>query len=489
MPGAHPPSPARRALQVLLLAGATAAAGAAAATPLPPEVRLALARAQVPIDAVSVVVHEIDATAPLLRWQAARTVNPASLFKLATTLAALDLLGPGYTWATPVWLHGRVREGVLEGDLVIKGSGDPKLVPERLWLLLRRVQQMGVREIHGDIVLDRSAFAAPTGTPADFDGEPLKAYNVQPDALLLAHKTVVYTFTPDAAHGVARVSAEPPLLGLQIDAQLPLAAGPCDDWRAALKATPADPERMRFAGAYPQSCGERTWPVAHPDAAGFNARLLQAMWRELGGRLSGAVRDGTAPATSPSFEISSPPLAEVVRDINKFSNNVMAQQLYLTLGLVQRGSGSPDAARAVLQDWLALQLGERAEGIVVDNGSGLSRDARMSADQLALLLMGGWHGPAMPELVSSLPLAGIDGTARRARAGTGRAHLKTGSLRDVAGIAGVVLGHNGRRWVVVALVNHANAPQARPAFDALLQWVLAAPGAAAPARRTAPDSR
>jgi D-alanyl-D-alanine carboxypeptidase/D-alanyl-D-alanine-endopeptidase (penicillin-binding protein 4) len=470
-----------RPVAALLLAGAaTAAVAAGSELPLPPEVRLALARAQVPLDAVRVLVQEVDAPAPVLRWQASQPVNPASLFKLATTLAALDLLGPGYSWTTPVWLNGRVRDGVLEGDLVIKGSGDPKLVPERIWLLLRRVQQLGVREIRGDIVLDRGAFAPPPGTAADFDGEPLRPYNVQPDALLLAQKSLLYTFTPDAAQGVARVGVEPPLAGLQVDAVVPLVAGPCNDWRAALKATPADPERMRFAGGYPASCGERQWPMAYADPASFNARALQAGWRDLGGQLGGAVRDGSAPAgVAPSFEISSPPLAEVVRDINKFSNNVMAQQLFLTLGLALRGSGSAEAGRAVMADWLALQLGERAEGLVVDNGSGLSREARMSAEQLALLLQAAWRSPAMPELLSSLPVAGIDGTARRARGAAGRAHLKTGSLREVAGIAGIALGNNGRRWVVVAMVHHAQAAQARPVFDALLQWVLASPGAAA----------
>ncbi|WP_284615713.1 D-alanyl-D-alanine carboxypeptidase/D-alanyl-D-alanine endopeptidase [Aquabacterium humicola] len=469
MPG---PSRARRA--VLALLTSCAIGPALAETPLPPEVRLALARAQVPLEAISIVVQEAGSSAtPRLSWQAQQPQNPASLFKLATTYAALDLLGPGYAWITPVWLKGRLRDGVLEGDLVIKGSGDPKLVPERLWLLLRRVQQLGVREIRGDIVLDRSAFAVPAGTPADFDGEPLKAYNVQPDALLLSHKALVYTFTPDAANGVARVGVEPALQGLQVDAQVPLSAGPCDDWRAVLKATPADPDRMRFAGTYPLSCGERSWPVAYADPGSFNARLLQAAWRELGGRLSGVVRDGSAPTVPPTFEVSSPALAELVRDINKFSNNVMAQQLFLTLGATQRGSGTVEASRAVLRDWLLSRLGERGEGIVVDNGSGLSRETRMSAEQLALLLQAAWRSPVMPEMIASLPLAGVDGTARRARSGGGRAHLKTGSLRDVAGIAGYALGPNGRRWIVVAIVQHANAGQTRPALDALVQWALA----------------
>ena len=152
--------------------------------------------------------------------------------KLLTTAAALDLLGPAWSWSTPVWLQGTVTNGVLDGNLVIKGSGDPKLVLERIWLLLRRVQQQGVREIRGDIVLDRSAFAVPERDPAEFDGEALRPYNVRPDALLLNYKALLLTFTPDPARGVARVAVEPPLAGVQIDAER--AAG-----RRAVRATGA----------------------------------------------------------------------------------------------------------------------------------------------------------------------------------------------------------------------------------------------------------
>ena len=155
----------------------------------------------------------------------------------------------------------------------------------------------------------------------------------------------------------------------------------------------------------------------------------------------------------------------------------MAQQLFLTLGLAQRGSGTPEAAREVLQRWLAGRLGRAAAGTAIDNGSGLSRGTRLSAAALARLLQATWSGPAMPELMSSLPVAGVDGTMRRTAAGaaTGRAHLKTGSLRDVVGIAGYVLSTAGRRYVLVAVVNHPNAGAARPALDALLQWTLALP--------------
>ena len=488
--------PARtRCSLVLLVAGVllvpehAALAQTAPGATLPAEVRSALERAELPREALAVWVQEVGTTAastaaasrPRLTWQADTPMNPASLTKLLTTYAALDLLGPAWTWSTPVWLNGPVQGGVLDGNLVIKGSGDPKLVLERLWLMWRKVRQLGVREIRGDIVLDRSGFVVPAQNPADFDGEPLRPYNVTADALLLNYKAVTLTFTPDPARAAAFVGIEPPLAGVQVDASVPLANGPpnsppkgCGDWRAELGAQFGDPAVIRLAGTFNPACGEKSWSIACVDPKSYSARALLGIWYEMGGTLSGTVRDGIAPASEPTFVLSSPPLAEIVRDINKFSNNVMAQQLFLTLGLVQRGAGTPDNARSVLQQWAVERFGaEAAAGLVVDNGSGLSRDTRVSVRLLARTLQESWAGPMMPELLASLPINGLDGTARRSRSPSVRAHLKTGSLRDVRGIAGVVLGDSGRRYVVVAVLNHPNAGSdaARAPLAALLQWV------------------
>ncbi|MEO8056751.1 MAG: D-alanyl-D-alanine carboxypeptidase/D-alanyl-D-alanine-endopeptidase [Burkholderiales bacterium] len=442
----------------------------ALAAPLPNDVAAALERAKLPRESFVAMVQEVGSTRTRLAWQAEQAVNPASLMKLLTTFAAFEMLGPAWSWNTPVWLQGPVNDGVLEGNLVIKGSGDPKLVLERLWLLLRRVQQAGVSEIRGDIVLDRSGFNVPDQHPADFDGEPLRPYNVRPDALLLNYKTLAFTITPDPARGVATIAVDLPLAGVRVDPAVPLTAGPCDDWRGALKPDFSDPTRARFTGALPAACGEKTWALAYADPKSYNERALLGLWSAMGGKLSGRVRDGVAPTTRPSFELASPTLAEVVRDINKFSNNLMAQQLFLTLALVQRGSGSPELARELMRQWAGERFGSAGASLVIDNGSGLSRDSRASAQLLARLLQAAWVSPVMPELMSSLPVSGIDGTLRRSRATLGRAHLKTGSLRDVNGVAGYVLSSSGRRYVVVAIVNHANAGGARPALDALVQW-------------------
>ncbi len=445
--------------------------------PLPPEVRAALQRARVPESALVAVVQEAGSGQTLLSHQSRQPVNPASLAKLLTTYAALDLLGPAWTWSTPVAFGGPVRDGVLEGDLFVKGSGDPRLVHERLWQALRRVQQAGVREIRGDIVLDRSAFAPAESTPSDFDGEAWRPHNVQADALLLNHHAAVWTFLPDTSRGVARIVADTDGPGGP-ERTVVLAPGPCDDWRTGLRLQPASAGEggWRFGGTYPVACGELSWPLADPDPVGYGARLVAALWRELGGRVQGRVRDGRMPAgLKPAFELRSPPLAEVVRDINKFSNNVMAQQLFLTLAL-QREPAQPasaGAARQTLRRWVAERIGEPGPGeLVIDNGSGLSRQARVSAQWLAHLLQHAWSSPVMPELLSSLPVIGLDGTMRRSRASAGRAHLKTGSLRDVAALAGYVLADDGRRLVFVAVIHHPGAGAARPALDALVQWAL-----------------
>lgn len=465
-----------RSLLLVMWVGWSSCAQAQAlqASPLPPEFEAALARAKVPREAVSVLVVDAQGGAkPRVAHRVQTPMNPASVMKLVTTFAGLDVLGPAYVWSTPVYVDGTVQGGSLRGNVYIRGQGDPKLVMERLWLLLRRLQGQGIQTIVGDIVLDRSAFEVPGHDPALFDGEPLRPYNAAPDALLLNFKSVAMGFVPDAAAGLARVQFDPPLAGVQTQATVPLAppGTACGDWRAGLRAELGDPARMVFAGVYPAACGERNWAVAYADPGTYAARAVEGLWRELGGKLTGTVRQGPVPALlKPAFSVSSPTLAEVVRDINKYSNNVMAQQLFLTLGLHKNGVGTVDGAREVLRQWWRGRFGD-AEQPVTDNGAGLSREARISAQALARMLQAAWAAPVMPELLASLPIAGVDGTLRRSQSrAVGSAHLKTGSLRDVAAVAGYVHAASGRRYVLVALVNHANALAARPAFDVLMDW-------------------
>ena len=441
---------------------------------LPPAALAALQRAKVPTDALHVMLWEAGSTAaPRLSHQAQTPVNPASLMKLVTTSAALDSLGAAFTWRTPVYVDGPIKDGVLQGSVYIKGSGDPQLVVERLWLLMRRLQGLGIQKIQGDLVLDRSAFDIATRDEASFDGEPLRPYNAAPDALLVNFKSLLVHFSPDRAANVAHVHLEPPMSGVQFPATVALNNGDCADYRSSLKADWTQPTRILFSGSFPASCGDKIWPIAYSASGQFLNRALLGMWQQVGGQMSGQVREGLVPSgLKPVFEVESAPLSDVIRSINKYSNNVMAQQVFLTLSQQQSGVGSFAASGKVVQQWWRERVG--GEPPVLDNGSGLSRDERISASGLAQLLQTMWRSPNMSELMSSLPVTGTDGTLKRSKA-QAVAHLKTGSLRDVAGIAGYVDGANAKRWILVAVLNHPNANAARPALDALIDWAAQQP--------------
>jgi D-alanyl-D-alanine carboxypeptidase/D-alanyl-D-alanine-endopeptidase (penicillin-binding protein 4) len=471
------------ALRLVVLATCLLSAAAAPAQGwqqerLPTPVAQALRAAAIPPAHVALVVQEVDARLPRISHNADQPMNPASVMKLVTTYAALELLGPAYTWRTEIYATGAIDNGVLAGDLVLRGSGDPKLTLENFWLLLRQLRARGIRDIRGDLVLDRSAFAPLAHDPAAFDQEPLRPYNVGPDALLLNYKTVRLQFVPDGTKNVVTVTAEPHPPQLDLVNLLRLSDGPCHDWRAGLRvdALPtAGGTRLVLTGTYPAACGERQRHFSLLEHDQYVLGVFRQLWEELGGRLHGGLREGPVPATAQLVAAAlSPALAEVVRDVNKFSNNVMARQLLLTLGAERvRKPAQPEDGELAVRAWL-LDKELRFPELVLDNGSGLSRAARISADSLARLLTAAYHSPVMPEFIASLPVVAVDGTMERRvtdKSVAGHAHIKTGTLEGVRAIAGYVLDRRGRRQVVVLLINHANAAAAQPAQDALLQCV------------------
>lgn len=456
---------------------APAWAQGAGAKDWPAPLRQALSQARVPPEAVALLVAPVEGGTPLLAHGADRPLNPASVMKLVTTHAALDLLGPAHQWRTGFYVDGTVQQGLLRGNLHVRGGGDPKWVVERIAAAMQAVREAGVTVVHGDIVLDQTAFAVPPTDPGAFDGERLRPYNATPEALLVNFKSVVLGFVPDEAAGVARVTHEPPLSGLAVDATVPLAPGPCGDWRGQLKARFDDPDAIRFEGAYPARCGERPWPVAYPEPGQYASRAVEGMWRAGGGLLTGVTRLGPVPPQAQLLhEDRSLPLAEVVQDINKHSNNVMTQQVFLTLAAAPGVPATFERARARVERWWHTRYGGLAPAPVLDNGSGLSREERITARGLMVLLRDAASHPSGAVLRQSLPVAGVDGTAARMgqrggmKLALGNARIKTGSLRDVVAVAGYVQARNGRDLVVVGMINHPNAPQARPVMDALLEW-------------------
>ena len=434
---------------------------------LPAPVLQALRDARVPQASVSIVVQEVGARRPSFALNAAASRNPGSVMKLVTTYAALELLGPAYRWKTEAYRDG--------DELYLKGYGDPKLNYESFWLLLRNLRGRGLRELRGDIVLDRSHFG-PVSSDL-IDDEVFRPYNVTPDALLVNFKSLRFVFYPE--DGKVRLFVEPNLPGLEVVNALRLSDGACPEGRAFRELMQASfqpkPPRAAFTGFYPVLCGERDLSVALHQPEDYAAGMIRALWTEMGGTWSGRIREG---AVSPSAKLlythESEPLAGIVRDINKFSNNVMARQLYLTLAAEMGGApAQPDSAARAIAQWMVFK-GINSDGLKVENGSGLSRNERASAAMLMALLQAAWKSPVMPEFMASLPVVAADGTMRKRlhfEGISGNAHIKTGLLADTRAIGGYVLDRSGRRHAVVMIANHPNAPHAEAAFDALLQWI------------------
>ena len=473
-----PRVPARSLLCLLL--GAVALLAQAQST-LPGAVQRALAEAKIPSAGVAVVVQEVGVHHEILRANATAPMNPASVMKLVTTFAALDQLGPAYRWKTEAYVSGTLADGVLDGDLALKGYGDPKLTLESFWLLLRNLRERGLRDIRGDLVLDRTYFEPREHDPGRFDGEPLRPYNVGADALLVNYKSVRFNFIPEVDANAVRVGLEPHMQPLEVINLLRLANGPCGDWREKIRAdfnplpSPQRGVRAIFAGTYPESCGERDWHVALLEPQAYLEGLFRELWEELGGRWGGSAREGSVPPQARLlYSHESETLAEAVRDMNKFSNNVMARQIYLTMAAESAGAPARRAAALqAVQGWLARRRMDFPE-LQIENGSGLSRTDRISAQHLAELLDVAFQSAVMPEFVASMPLVAVDGTMRKRLKGepvAGHSHMKTGTLNDVRAMAGYVLAASGRRYVVVMLVNHPNSGEAQPAMDSLLSWV------------------
>jgi D-alanyl-D-alanine carboxypeptidase/D-alanyl-D-alanine-endopeptidase (penicillin-binding protein 4) len=445
---------------------------------LPASVRNILDRRQVPADTLSVFVADVETGETVLAWHADKPRNPASTMKLLTTLVALDVLGPAYRWRTDVYALGEIRDGRPEGDLLIKGYGDPFLVTERVWQLVRRIRLEGIHEIAGDLLIDDSWFDVGKHDPGAFDGQPLRAYNVGPNALLMNFKVVRYWFEPDGKK--VAVKLDPELDNLGVVNRLTVKQGYCGGYHRGIAVTTNDAnDEVTFEGGFPSGCRRYALDRTALSHNQYVFGLFSALWREAGGRFDGAWKNTVLPddtEAEPLFSFMSRPLVEMITRVNKHSNNVMARQVLYTLAAEVSGPpGTEQAGRDVIADWLVRNDLEPCM-LALENGAGLSRESRICASAMAAMLQFAWQQPYMPEYLASLSLSGLDGTLRRRFRNTdlvGKAHLKTGSLDHVAAIAGYLQSRSGRRFVVVALQNYEDIHRGYgdEVQEALLRWL------------------
>lgn len=447
---------------------------------LPPELQKAWAATGLPDSTLSLVVQDVQGKR-LLERSPNQPRNPASVMKLVTTWSALNTLGPNYIWNTTFLIDPDARvnaQGALSGPVYLRPSGDPLFLLEDLWRLMRELRLRGITQL-SDIVIDRSLFGDVSIDPAAFDGKGDRPYNASPDVFMVGFGAVRVVLSPDLQTQTWRAFVDPPVA--QIDAESKVQWVPGSQCTTSPQIgtdmiTMANETRFRFNGKAQGACGEFDFYRLAFTQEEFAARVLKAMWQEVGGTLTGDVKNGAIPPRAvPVAAHQSPPLSEVIRFINKSSNNVMTRVLLLTLGAE---AGLRPATVQGSAQWVTQQLqsqGIDVSGLAVENGSGLARQTAISANSLATILQRAWNSPVMPEYISSLALLGDDGTMRNRLKSPEtrlRAHIKTGALRDVRSAAGYVLGQSGNRYIMVSMVNDEQAFRARDFENAVIAWLI-----------------
>ncbi len=464
-------------IQILLLLSLSFSAQAE----LPATVADALKQAGIPQTSVAIYVQPVDATSPLLTHNGAKSLNPASVMKLVTTYAALDMLSPTYRWKTEIYLDGNVSNGVLTGNLIIKGYGDPSFKAQEFWRLLMSLQQAGIKKISGDLILDKSYFAKNVGGRNTFDNETWRAYNAEPSAFLVNGRNTSFKFA--TTENSVNISQEFELPELQIINKITLSQAACGAWRnnmAYSVKSSGNRATVTFSGTFSADCGEKYLELSVFDDEKYAFFTFKKLWKELGGSFNGQLKTQESMPYSAVkvLEQMSDPLGYVVRDINKWSNNLMARQLLLTLAAEKDSAPATEAKGiAAIKTWL-LSKNMNFSDLIIENGSGLSRIERISAEHLGQMLVSAYHSAVMPELMASLPILSKDGTVMgrlKDSQSNGRAHLKTGSLDGVGAVAGYVLDANNHRHVMVMMVSHVNAAASKNAQDALIEWVHSQP--------------
>jgi D-alanyl-D-alanine carboxypeptidase/D-alanyl-D-alanine-endopeptidase (penicillin-binding protein 4) len=436
---------------------------------LPRAIQQALRLNHIPAEALSIYMAPAYGGKPYWVYRADMPMSPASTMKLVTSYAALELLGPAYRWRTDLASTAPVKEGVLQGDLYLKGSGDPKLTVENIYLMLKALRDQGIQEINGDLILDRTWFIPPQ--EAAFDTTPELAYNVAPEAMIFNFNAVKVTAQSDNRQ--VRMKVEPPLSLIHLENDLMVSSQEsCANGdslpRPVMTEMVAGSVNVQFVGKFPAHCtGSRYYQLI--DTSRYIGSFFALTWQSLGGIWQGRVREAPVPAAAHIlYTHYSPDLVNVIRDVNKFSNNTMARLVYLTLGADQQASLQTSQNR--LLRWLQRK-GLSTASFVVENGSGLSRKEQISAALLGQLLRAAMRSPYASELESSLPIVGIDGTMKNRLVGhniAGYAHIKTGTLTGVRAIAGTLTGADGKKAVIVAMINQPDTEVGAEVLDAVL---------------------
>lgn len=434
---------------------------AARAAPLPPPSALQalLAENQVPAEHVGLFIGPANGSGPVTALNEDTPFNPASTIKLLPSLAVLEMFSAAHQWQTEVYKAGPVEQGELNGNLYIRGGGDPYLTVESFWALLKSIRAQGIDMINGDIVVDDHVYDLAPVDRSAFDGKPYRTYNGPAGGFMVNFWSV--RFTIKALQQGVHIDAFPDSDRLRIINDVTHSNAPCARARRHIGYRVSEDDEavtVRFSGTLSTQCRPIVMARSVIPVARYAQYVVPGLWRDAGGRLTGRVVNGRVPEDAERIHAHpSRTAAEVVRATNKFSNNMMARHLLLTLGARSKEQGiRTEDGVAALQDWLRGKDID-TPGLKIVNGSGLSRDTRVSARAMAQVLRAGYRSRYAPEFLASLPLAGEDRALRKWRsadADTGVVRVKTGLIDHVRALAGYVTPPGGETQVVVMFINH-----------------------------------
>ncbi len=463
---------AAAALMLLLLGDAAALRAERAFVPyqppsLPPNEAAAIAAHGFAPDDVGFLVHDLESGEVLAARNAGEAFIPASVTKVATAIAALENLGGAHRFTTRVAAVGTAENGVLDGDLVLIGGGDPGLGADDLLALCHELRASGIREISGRLLYDDGLYFR---HPAIESRQPLDAgYNPGVSALSLDFNRVQLRWQSNSGGGALSGYSVPPLPGLALDVAAQHAGGD-QIWQPEQN---GNGTLWRLSPRAPE--GGASWlPVREPASAA--AQIFQRICAQAGVRLpapeAGESADYAGANAWNAARQDSQPLSEVVRGMLAYSNNLVAELVGLAAArsLTQQAQSLPESAKELARWWRARMPGTDWSEYVTLNHSGLSPDARATPSQFVAMLSavdGRFYGSEgqRRSLESLLPAAGLHGSlsGRLANPATGlKVWAKTGTVNYASGLAGYLHSEGGKRLAFALFVNDKAA---RKAYD------------------------
>ncbi len=442
---------------------------------VPSELQALINKSGMPSKTISIYIKETKSNKLIASLNAARLRNPASVIKLATTYASVLQLGYDYRWVTDIGYSGSISQGVLHGNLIVKGGGDPDLKDEDVFEIAQYIRDKGIRKIEGNIVLDRSIFDTTGGSSARFDENPYSPYNALPDAIMFNQNLSRFMITPQGSQITASKSFDD--RSYKIKNSLRGVNAACR-YRYSWPRVDVDqgnyPAVVTLSGDYSLKCPKRELDyIVTRSYYAFYFALIEAL-SDVGVSVNGKLKLASAKDYKKLFSHKSKTLEEIISETNKESNNLFARQIFLMLGYVRYGEHSGlNNSREALRNILYEQGVTNLSKVKIDNGCGLSRSVKANALFFASILDSAYKNLG-DRWLANLSIAGVDGTVKRRfdYALYRRVWMKTGSLRNVKNIAGHVASKNKKLYTVVVLCEGANAKnRGKQLQDEIIHWL------------------